>query len=62
MDKFDYNRVENAIWTLIQYQDEIMNMHFDLRLDEYEMKSIFKTLYRVKAHCEDSIRFNLEEN
>ena len=47
MDEFDKKRIENAIWTLLQYQNEIKEMSTEIKLDRYEVASMFKTLHHV---------------
>lgn len=51
MDKFDKQRIENAIWTLLQYHDEIVNSSDEMKIDRYEVESMFKTLYHVLGLC-----------
>ena len=50
MDRFDNHRIENAIWVLLQYQDDIENMAEEMKLDRYEVESMFRTLYYVRGN------------
>ena len=47
MDKNDKQRIENAIWTLLQYDNEIREMSSDLRIDRYEIGEMFETLHLI---------------
>ena len=47
MDNNDKQRVENAIWTLFQYHNEIKEMSTELRIDRYEIGEMFKTLHLI---------------
>lgn len=49
MEKFDKQRIENAAWTLFQYQDDIENMAKDMKLDRYEVEAMFRTLNYVRG-------------
>jgi len=44
MDGFDQQRIENAIWTLEQYRDEIISRADEIKLNSYELEAMFKTL------------------
>ena len=50
MNEQDKQRIENAIWTLLQYQDDIENMSAEMKLDRYEVEAMFKTLNYVYAN------------
>jgi len=54
MDNFDKHRIENAIWTLFQYQDDIENMSTEMKLDRYEVEAMFRTLYYVQGNVSKS--------
>ena len=47
MDKNDKQRIENAIWILLQYDNEIREMSTDLRIDNYEIGEMFETLHLI---------------
>lgn len=49
-DSYDRLRIENAAWILFQYQDEIINMAEDMKLDRHEVETMFKTLSYVKGN------------
>ena len=53
MDKQDKQRIENAIWTLFQYQDEIKEMSSDIKLDRYEISRLFHTLHYVYGNVRE---------
>ena len=47
MSEQDKQRLENAIWTIFQYQNEIKEMATEIKLDRYELASMLKTLHYV---------------
>ena len=49
MNEFDKQRIENAAWTLFQYQEDIKNMATEMRLDRYEIEVMFKTLCYIQG-------------
>ena len=55
MTNFDMQRIENAVWTLLQYQDDIISRASDMKLEDYEIKNMFKTLYYVRGLAEKSV-------
>lgn len=55
MTEFDIQRIENAAWTLIQYQDDLIGIAADMKLEDYELKAMFKTLYHVRGLAEKSV-------
>ena len=55
MNNFDIQRVENAVWTLLQYQDDIVSRASDMKLEDYEIKGMFDTLHYVRGLAEKSV-------
>lgn len=55
MNIFDEQRIENAVWTLLQYQDDIENMATDMKLNRYEVEAMFNTLSYVHANISKNI-------
>ena len=53
MNEHDKRRIEDAIWTLLQYQDDINNMSVEMKLDRCEVESMFKTLNYVYANVSE---------
>lgn len=49
MNESDKRRIENAAWTLFQYQEDIKNMATEMRLDRYEIEAMFKTLCYIQG-------------
>lgn len=49
MNEFDKQRIENAIWTLEQYRDEIISRSDETKLDSYEIEAMFRTLSYVRG-------------
>jgi hypothetical protein len=49
MNEFDKQRIENAAWTLFQYQEDIENMATEMKLDRYEIEVMFKTLCYIQG-------------
>lgn len=56
MNISDKQRVENAAWILFQYQDELVNMATDMKLDEYEIEAMFRTLSYIHGNMENKIK------
>lgn len=50
MNKFDKQRIENAIWTLLQYQNDIRNMASEIKVDEHEIRAMFRTLLYIECN------------
>ena len=50
LNEFDKQRIENAIWTLLQYQDDIINMASEIKLDDHEIRAMFRTLSHVEGN------------
>ena len=50
INEFDKQRIENAIWTLFQYQNDIRNMASEMKLDEHEIGAMFRTLIYVEGN------------
>lgn len=62
MTNFDMQRIENAVWTLFQYQEEIEGMAVDMKLDRCELEAMFGTLSYVRGLSEKSmVRDDVEE-
>ena len=49
MNDNDKRRIEDAIWTLLQYQHEIKEMSPDLKIDQSEIAGMFITMHLVYA-------------
>ena len=47
MSEHDKRRIEDAIWTLLVYQNDIAEMSSEIKLDRHELDSMFKTLHYV---------------
>lgn len=52
MTNFDIRRIENAVWILFQYQEELENRAGDMKLDRWEVDDMFKTLSYVRGLSE----------
>lgn len=52
MNEYDRVRIENAIWVLEQYEDDLINNANDIKLMDYEVKSTFDTLRIIKGITE----------
>lgn len=52
MNTFDKDRIENAIWILEQYKDELINNAIEFKLDNSEVKEAFTTLSYIKGNME----------
>lgn len=48
-NSFDRQRLENSIWTLFKYRDDIVNSSDEMKLDQYEVEAMFKTLSYVEG-------------
>lgn len=55
LSKLDKQRIENAIWTLMQYRDEIINRANSMKFDEYQFESAFKILGYIQANMEKDL-------
>ena len=52
MNTFDMDRIENAIWVLEQYKDDLINNATEFKLDNSEVKEAFTTLSYIKGNME----------
>ena len=52
MTRFDKNRIENAIWLLMQYEDELVNIANEMKLMDYEVKNTFDNLRQIRGYAE----------
>ena len=48
-NSFDKQRIENSIWVLSNYRDEIVGMSDEMKLNQYEVEAMFKTLSCVEG-------------
>lgn len=55
MDKFDKQRIENAIWILEHYKEEIVKKLIELDYLEWEARHIIPMLHEAREH------FKIEE-
>lgn len=49
MYEADKQRIENAVWTLFQYQQEIEELSSQIKLDKHELEAMFRVLSYVRA-------------
>ena len=49
MTQYDKQRIENAIWVLEQYEDEIYRIARDLEYHNWDIEKVFDVLGEVKG-------------
>lgn len=60
MDNFDKQRLENALWTLLQYKDDLIDIAEDSEfISSMCMKDCLKMLKAIKEELKSGIKRNV---
>lgn len=50
MNNFDKQRIENAIWTIGQYEYEVKQIAIEIGFDSWDWEKVVDVLSEVKEH------------